>query len=38
MDEATGAGKWIGFQTIVGFAVGLTTQVALQNAEVQVRS
>jgi hypothetical protein len=38
MDKATGAGKWIGFQIIVGFAVGLTTQVALQNAQVQVRS
>ena len=38
MDEATGTGKWIGFQIIVGFAVGLTTQVALQNAQVQVRS
>jgi hypothetical protein len=36
MDEATGTGKWIGFQIIVGFAVGLTTQVALQNAQVQV--
>ena len=38
MDEATGTGKWIGFQIIVGFAVGLTTQVALQSAQVQVRS
>ncbi|KAM0720750.1 hypothetical protein Q7P37_004887 [Cladosporium fusiforme] len=36
MDEATGTGKWIGFQIIVGSAVGLTTQVALQNAQVQV--
>jgi hypothetical protein len=38
MDAATGTGKWIGFQIIVGFAVGLTTQVALQNAQIQVRS
>ena len=38
MDEYTGTGKWIGFQIIVGFAVGLTTQVALQNAQVQIRS
>ncbi|KAK6411023.1 hypothetical protein LTR95_018139 [Oleoguttula sp. CCFEE 5521] len=38
MDEATGMGKWIRFQIIVGFAVGLTTQVALQNAQVQVGS
>jgi hypothetical protein len=38
MDEATGPGRWIGFQILVGFAVGLTTQVALQNAQVQVRS
>jgi hypothetical protein len=38
MDETSGPGKWIGFQIIVGFAVGLTTQVALQNAQVQVRS
>jgi hypothetical protein len=37
-DEATGTGKWIGFQIIVGFAVRLTNQAALQNAQVQVHS
>lgn len=36
MNETTSTGKWIGYQIIVGFAVGLTTQVALQNAQVQV--
>lgn len=37
MDTTTSTGKWIGYQILVGFAVGLTTQVALQNAQVQVR-
>lgn len=38
MNDTTSTGKWIGYQILVGFAVGLTTQVALQNAQVQVRS
>ena len=38
MDATTSLGKWIGYQILVGFAVGFTTQVALQNAQVQVRS
>lgn len=37
MDATTSTGKWIGYQILVGFAVGFTTQVALQNAQVQVR-
>lgn len=37
MDESTSTGKWIGYQILVGVAVGLTTQVALQNAQVQCR-
>lgn len=38
MDATTSIGKWIGYQILVGFAVGITTQVALQNAQVQVQS
>lgn len=38
MDAGTSTGKWIGYQILVGFAVGLTTQVALQNAQVQART
>ena len=38
VDATTSAGKWIGYQILVGFAVGVTTQVALQNAQVQVQS
>jgi len=34
MDANTSSGKWIGFQIIVGFAVGWTFQVALSNAQV----
>ncbi|KAK4506935.1 hypothetical protein PRZ48_000668 [Zasmidium cellare] len=37
MDESTPTGKWIGYQILVGVAVGFTTQVALQNAQVQCR-
>ena len=36
INATTSTGKWIGYQILVGFAVGLTTQVALQNAQVQV--
>ena len=38
MHAATSPGQWIGYQILVGFAVGFTTQVALQNAQVQVRA
>ena len=34
MDQETSIGKWIGYQIIVGFTVGLTFQVALANAQV----
>lgn len=36
MDATASADKWIGYQILVGCAVGLTSQVALQNAQVQV--
>ncbi|KAL4990688.1 major facilitator superfamily-domain-containing protein [Aspergillus falconensis] len=34
MDADTTAGKWIGFQIIVGFAVGWTFQASLSNGQV----
>jgi len=34
MDQYTSAGKWIGYQIIVGFPVGWTFQVAIANAQV----
>ncbi|KAJ0422991.1 major facilitator superfamily domain-containing protein [Aspergillus carlsbadensis] len=34
MDTETSTGKWIGYQIIVGFTVGITFQVALSNAQV----
>jgi hypothetical protein len=34
MDGDTSVGKWIGYQVIVGFAVGWTFQVAISNAQV----
>jgi hypothetical protein len=32
MDGDTSVGKWIGYQVIVGFAVGWTFEVAISNA------
>ncbi|KAL4905579.1 hypothetical protein BDW74DRAFT_185111 [Aspergillus multicolor] len=34
MDADTSTGKWIGYQIIVGFTIGWTFQVALQNGQV----
>lgn len=34
MDNNTSAGKWIGYQIVVGFASGATFQVAISNAQV----
>lgn len=38
LDTTTSTAKWVGYQILVGFAIGITTQVALQNAQVQARS
>jgi hypothetical protein len=38
MDANTSAGKWIGYQILVGFATGATFQVAIANAQVHARS
>ena len=35
MDAHTSAGKWIGYQILLGVAVGLTFQTSLSNAQVQ---
>lgn len=35
MDSDTSAGKWIGYQILVGFAFGWTYQIAIENAQVQ---
>lgn len=37
MDTDTSAGKWIGYQILVGFATGMTFQVAIANAQVHAR-
>ncbi|KAI4729939.1 MFS general substrate transporter [Aureobasidium sp. EXF-10728] len=37
MDANTSAGKWIGYQILVGFATGLTFQVAIANAQVHAK-
>lgn len=34
MDSHTSTGKWIGYQIILGFAVGITFQAAISNAQV----
>jgi hypothetical protein len=38
MDANTSAGKWIGYQILVGFATGATFQVAIANAQVHAKS
>jgi hypothetical protein len=38
MDADTSAGKWIGYQILVGFATGATFQVAIANAQVHAKS
>ena len=38
MDAETSVGKWIGYQILVGFAVGWTFQVAISNAQVHATS
>jgi Na+/melibiose symporter-like transporter len=38
MDAETFVGKWVGYQIIVGFAVGWTFQVAISNAQVHASS
>jgi hypothetical protein len=38
MDAETSVGRWIGYQIIVGFAVGWTFQVAISNAQVHAAS
>ena len=37
MDASTSAGKWIGYQILVGFATGVTFQVAIANAQVHAK-
>jgi hypothetical protein len=34
MDQHTSTGKWIGYQILIGFPIGLTFQVALSNVQV----
>jgi Na+/melibiose symporter-like transporter len=38
MDANTSTGKWIGYQILVGFATGITFQVAIANAQVHAKS
>ncbi|KAK5115239.1 hypothetical protein LTR62_001439 [Meristemomyces frigidus] len=38
LNETTPAGKWIGYQILAGFTVGVTFQVAIANAQAQARS
>ncbi|KAK6431951.1 hypothetical protein LTR95_011884 [Oleoguttula sp. CCFEE 5521] len=37
LNEDTSAGRWIGFQILVGFAIGIGFQNALSNAQVHAR-
>ena len=37
-DAGTSAGKWIGYQILVGFATGATFQVAIANAQVHAKA
>jgi hypothetical protein len=37
MDADTSAGKWIGYQILVGFMTGWTFQVAIANAQIHAR-
>jgi len=37
MDADTSAGKWIGYQILVGFMTGWTFQVAIANAQIHAQ-